>query len=69
MASPFVQGLLRKESISATIESECACCGRPLRIVTDGRDRHQVDEGARPLLFFPLVSFLKWPDPSIIDGF
>ncbi len=69
MASPFVQGQLRKESISVTIECECACCGRPLRIETDGRSVHRVDEGARPLVFFPLVDFSKWPDPSIIDGF
>jgi hypothetical protein len=69
VASPFVQGQLRKEAIRATIESECACCGRPLRIESDGRDVHQVDEGARPMVFFPLVDFRKWLDPSIIDGF
>ena len=69
MASPFVQGQLRKEPISVTIESTCACCGRPLRIETDGRAVHRVSDGARPLVFFPLVDFGKWPDPSIIDGF
>jgi hypothetical protein len=64
-----VQGQLRKEPLGVTIDSECACCGRTLRIETNGRDAHQVDEGARPLVFFPHVDFGKWRDPSIIDGF
>ncbi len=64
-----MRGQLNKEPISVVIQSECACCGRPLRIETDGRDAHHVDEGARPLVFFPLVDFGKWKDPSIIDGF
>ncbi len=69
MASPFVQGQLRKQRLRVIIESECACCARPLRIETDGGDFHQVEEGARPLAFFPPVDFRRWPDPSIIDGF
>jgi hypothetical protein len=69
VASPFVQGQLRNEPLSVTIESECACCGRPMRIDTDGRSSHRFDEGARPLVFFPLVDFGKWKDRSIIDGF
>jgi hypothetical protein len=69
VASPFVQGQLRKEPISVSIESECACCGRPLRIETDGRAAHRIVDGSRPLAFFPLVDFSKWPDPSLIDGF
>lgn len=32
---PFVQGQLRQESLTFSIETECAHCGRPLHIEMD----------------------------------
>jgi hypothetical protein len=55
--------------MTATIDSECACCARPLRIATDGVREHRVDGDARPLVFAPLLDLRRWPDPSIIDRF
>jgi hypothetical protein len=35
IATPFVQGLLRPEFISISLTTECAHCGRPLRMEID----------------------------------
>jgi len=74
---PFVQGHLRNESITISIETECAHCSRSIRIEVDGDPDSQPDsalnyrvvEGADPLVFVPHVNFEKLKDPSIIDAF
>ena len=74
---PFVQGHLRNESISISIETECAHCYRSIRIEVDSAMDSEPDsglsyrvvEGADPLLFVPHVNFEKLKDPSIIDAF
>jgi hypothetical protein len=82
---PFVQGHLRNESITISIETECAHCSRSIRIEVDsepgsgldsGLDsepgselNYRVVEGTDPLVFVPLVNFEKLKDPSIIDAF
>jgi hypothetical protein len=70
VATPFVQGKLRDEPLSFEITSECACCGRPLRITM----RHDLnyaleDPGASPLFFVPMVDFTRLREPSILDAF
>jgi hypothetical protein len=65
-----VQGQLRREKLSFLIETECAHCGKPIRIEMDSDLNYKVLElDADPLMFVPTVDFAKPKDPSIIDGF
>ena len=67
---PFVQGQLRRESLTFSIETECAHCGRPLHIEMDSELRYSVlEQDAAPLVFAPMVDFDRLEDPSIIDAF
>jgi hypothetical protein len=66
---PFVQGRLRRESLSIAFESECGHCGRPLRFEVTDRLDLQVPEAANALVFVPLVNFAKLKDVSIVDSF
>ena len=66
---PFVQGHLRNESLTITIETECAHCARSIQLELDSELNHRVVEGTDPLVFVPLVDFEKLEDPSIIDAF
>ncbi len=67
IASPFVEGQLWRKKVSAVLETECACCGRGIRVELDGELATEPE--ARPLSFFPMVDFKRWRDPSIVDGF
>jgi hypothetical protein len=70
MATPFVQGQLRGEDLSFTIETSCAHCGQPIHIEMDSELNYSVvKEGAVPLIYVPMVDFCKLEDPSIIDAF
>jgi hypothetical protein len=65
-----VQGQLRDQPLSATIETQCANSGRALHIELDSALNYRVLEtDAEPLVFVPLVDFEKLEDPSIIDAF
>jgi hypothetical protein len=65
-----VQGQLRDESLSFTLESACAQSGRSIQIEIDGELNYRVLRGdAEPLLFVPLVDVDRLKDPSIIDAF
>ena len=66
---PFVQGHLRNESITITIETECAHGSRPIQLELDSESNHRVVEGTDPLVFVPHVDFQKLRDQSIIDAF
>ena len=67
---PFVQGLLRKETIVAHVDTTCACCRRPLGLEIDDQMNWRVlGEGAEPRIFIPLLDVDKLDDPSIIDAF
>ncbi len=67
---PFVQGQLRHESLTVTVASACAHCGRPLRIEIDSDLNYRVDpEAAGALVFMPMVDFAKLRAKSIIDDF
>jgi hypothetical protein len=70
VATPFVQGKLRDEPLSFDIESECACCKRPIRF----NMRHDLsytltDSDSDPIFFVPIVDFTRLKAPSIIDRF
>ena len=65
-----MQGQLRKETINFTIRTQCAHCGRELRIEMDEKLNYRLAEPeARPLVFVPMVNFSTLEDPSIIDAF
>ena len=65
-----MQGQLREEPLSFTVESQCAHCGQPLHLELDSDLSYRVvEEGAQPLVFVPMVDFDKLEDPSIIDAF
>ncbi len=70
MATPFVQGRLREETLSVAIDTECACCGRPIGLEIDSDLRCRVlSDGASPLLTVPLVDPRRLKAPNIIDDF
>ena len=67
---PFVQGQLRNEYLTFTIETECGHCGEPLHLEIDSDLNYRVLESdADPLIYAPLIDVNKLEDPSIIDGF
>lgn len=70
MATPFVQGRLRKKPVKVEIGTECACCSRPLTLEVDSDLNIRVREPeASPLIFIPEVDFETLPEPSIINAF
>ena len=67
---PFVQGQLRNENLSFTIQTKCGHCGEPLHLEIDSQLNYRILEtGADPLIYAPLIDVAKLDDPSIIDGF
>jgi hypothetical protein len=65
-----VQGQLRGEDLSFTIETSCAHCGQPIHIEMDAELNYRVvEEGTEPLIHVPMVDFAELEDPSIIDAF
>lgn len=70
MATPFVQGQLRKEPITFSITTVCAHCSRPMHIEMDAELNYTVrEQAAAPIVFAPMVDFAQLKDPSIIDAF
>jgi hypothetical protein len=70
VATPFVQGQLRKEALSVTVTTECAVSGRTLHLdITSELETHVHESAADPWVFMPLVDFATLEDPSIIDRF
>jgi hypothetical protein len=61
---------LRGEPLAFVIRTECAHCSRPVRLEIDSELKTlDVEEGADPRVFVPMVDFDKLEDPSIIDAF
>ncbi len=70
MAMPFVQGRLRDEQLVVKIESECAHCGRRLKIVLDSEMKIlSVSKGAEPMVFEPDVNWAQFDEPNIIHAY
>jgi hypothetical protein len=70
VATPFVQGRLRSEPLTFEINSECACCGRPIQFRMDHELRYALAEpDSDPMVFAPLVDFTKLRAPSIVNAF
>jgi len=67
---PFVQGRLRGEPLSFSIETECAHCREPIQIEIDSELNSQVVETqSEPLVYVPMVDVHKLEEPSIVDSF
>ena len=65
-----MQGRLRKKALSVAITTECAHSGEPIHLEIDSELNFRVvEEGAKPLVFVPLLDLAKLEDASIIDGF
>lgn len=67
---PFVQGRLRRESLSVAVGTECAHCAQSIHFEIDSELKYRVEEKeADPLVFVPTVNFRELTEPSIIDVF
>jgi hypothetical protein len=65
-----VQGQLRQEKLTVTIQTECGHCHKPLHLEVDSDLNFRVQEPqAAPLVFVPRMNLQKLDDPSIIDAF
>ena len=64
-----MQGQLRGEPLSFSIETSCAHCGQLIHIEMDSDLNYRVVEEADPHIYVPMVDFDKLDDPSIIDAF
>ena len=65
-----MQGQLRQEKLTVSIQTECGHCHAPLHLEVDSDLNFRVLEPlAAPLVFVPRVNFQKLDDPSIIDAF
>jgi hypothetical protein len=65
-----VQGRLRKESISITIDTVCAHCNHPIKILIDSEMNCEVaHENANPHIFSPQIDWESFSAPNIIQDF
>ena len=65
-----MQGRLREEHLTVTIETVCAHSGRPMSIILDSEMKFSVlDKGAEPLVFMPQVDWKTFTEPNIIDAY
>jgi hypothetical protein len=65
-----VQGQLRNEKLTFTIQTSCNHCQAPIGLEIDSDLNYRLlDPGSEPLIFVPMVDFARLEDPSIIDAF
>jgi hypothetical protein len=65
-----VQGRLRKESLSVTIDTVCAHCNHPIKIKIDSEMNCEVaQENANLLIFYPQIDWESFSAPNIIPDF
>jgi hypothetical protein len=70
MATPFVEGRLRKEYVSVEVETKCQDCGAGMHINLDSEMKVSVREpGATPLVFMPDIDWEHFTEPTIIDAY
>ena len=70
MATPFVQGHLRKEYISVEVATKCKHCGQALHLTIDSNMQVSVGESdANPLVFMPNVDWESFTEQNIIDSY
>jgi hypothetical protein len=70
MATPFVQGRLRQESLVIEIRTTCAHCAWPIHIVVDSDLRYHIQTAeAMPLIFEPHINWETFAEPNIIHAY
>ena len=68
--TPFVQGRLRNEKLTATVRTECAHCKTPMDMTIDSDLNITVkNSDSRPMVFIPDVDLLNLKEESIINAF
>jgi len=70
IATPFVLGHLRKQSLQVEIRTSCAHCSRAMHIVVDEQLHWKVRErGANPRVFLPKIDWPTFREPNIINAY
>jgi hypothetical protein len=70
IASPFVQGQLRKEYVSIEVETKCSHCDRVMHLTIDSDMRVSVrEQDAHPLVFMPDIDWNNFAERTIIDSY
>ncbi len=65
-----MEGRIRNQPISVDIQSECAHCGRELRLRVDSELRWSLaDSDAEPLVFEPEVDWETFSEPNITHAY
>jgi hypothetical protein len=65
-----VQGRLRAEPLTVSIETNCKHCGRPIGIEMDSDLNYRLaDADARPLVFMPDLDWGSFREPNIIHAY
>ena len=56
--------------MSISVETQCAHCGKAMRLEIDSEMNCRAgDRGCRPLVFVPDIDLGRLKDPNIIDAF
>ncbi|MBZ5552305.1 MAG: alkylmercury lyase family protein [Acidobacteriia bacterium] len=70
MAASFVEGRLRNEPVTVTIQTACGHCDQPLRITVNSEMQSTVEEPtAKPLIFEPQVDWATFREPNIVHAY
>lgn len=65
-----MQGRIRNQALSVDVESECAHCGRPIRLTVDSELHFRPhDVASEPLVFSPQVDWATFEEPNITHAF
>ncbi len=65
-----MQGQLHRAPLRFTVDTECACCARPIRFTLASDLEFAIDDpDCRPRFLVPMVDFTKLRARSIIDDF
>jgi hypothetical protein len=65
-----VQGRLRNERLSVTVNTECAHCGKTMELAIDSDlNCRAKDDGCEPIVFVPDVDLFNLEEESIINAF
>jgi len=70
IATPFVQGQLRKEYVSIEVETICQHCNQPMHFTIDSDMRFSIREtDADPFVFMPDMDWDNFTERTIIDSY
>ncbi|HSP33471.1 MAG TPA: hypothetical protein VLU46_04045, partial [Thermoanaerobaculia bacterium] len=64
IAAPFVEGRLRRQTLTIDIDTQCVHCARKIAISIDSELRYDAPPGV--LVFEPRVDWSTFGEPNII---